>query len=66
LCPDIRPCQGKDDGYFPHPYDCSKFIQCQNKKEKVLECQKGLRWSTKVNSCVHNIPEIVCPLDPKP
>lgn len=65
LCPDIRPCKEKDDGYFPHPYDCSKFIQCQFKKETVLKCQNGLVWSINVNSCVHKTKSIVCPLDPK-
>lgn len=65
LCPDIKPCKDKDDGYFPHPYDCSKFIQCQFKKELVLACQKGLVWSVAVNSCVHKTGLIVCPLDPK-
>lgn len=64
-CPDIKPCQNKDDGYFPHPYDCSKFIQCQFKKELVLACQDGLVWSTSVNSCVHKTNSSTCVLDPK-
>ncbi|KAL4220646.1 Kringle domain [Mactra antiquata] len=64
-CPDIKPCQNKDDGYFPHPYDCSKFIQCQFKKELVLQCQEDLVWSTSVNSCVHKTKSSICPLDPK-
>ena len=61
VCPDIKPCKGKDHGYFPHPFDCSKFIQCQMKKEVVLTCQTGLVWDSGVNSCVHRLSNTVCP-----
>ena len=63
VCPDIQPCKEKDDGYFPHPFDCSRFIQCQFKKEVVLTCQNGLVWNSVVNSCVHKTPDYVCPVE---
>lgn len=61
ICPDIQPCKGKDHGYFPHPVNCSKFIQCQRKKEVVLTCQGKLVWDSGVNSCVVWTPSTICP-----
>ncbi|KAL3847631.1 hypothetical protein ACJMK2_018534 [Sinanodonta woodiana] len=52
ICPDIHPCKGHNDGYFPHPYNCSLFIQCQHNAEKIISCRPGLVWNTSVKSCV--------------
>ncbi|KAK3589633.1 hypothetical protein CHS0354_015124 [Potamilus streckersoni] len=52
ICPDIHPCKGHNDGYFPHPYNCSLFIQCQHNAEKIISCRPGLVWNTTVKSCV--------------
>ncbi|WAR27670.1 hypothetical protein MAR_013374 [Mya arenaria] len=60
VCPDIKPCAEKDSGYFPHPVNCRKFIQCQQKKETVMECHGDLVWSIAVNSCVHKTSGIKC------
>ena len=57
------PCAGKDDGYFPHPFDCSKYIRCQFKKEVVFTCKAGLVWNKDVNSCVYRTAGTTCPSD---
>lgn len=61
LCPDITPCVDRDSGYFPHPYNCSRFIQCHTKQQKIISCQNDLIWNSAVNSCVHRINSTVCP-----
>ena len=62
-CPDIKPCANIDEkSYFPHPTDCTKFIQCYNRKERILSCQPPLVWSTAANSCAYKSPAITCPL----
>ncbi|KAK3095750.1 hypothetical protein FSP39_018568 [Pinctada imbricata] len=52
ICPDILPCLQKNNGYFPHPFNCSLYIQCESGREKTQQCAPGLIWDARVNSCV--------------
>ncbi|XP_046573096.1 uncharacterized protein LOC124281123 isoform X2 [Haliotis rubra] len=60
-CPDIRPCEGRDQGFFPHPRKCNKFIMCNDGKEVIQTCMHSLVWNPHVNSCVHKTNSVSCP-----
>ncbi|XP_067669491.1 uncharacterized protein [Haliotis asinina] len=60
-CPDIRPCEDSDQGFFPHPRKCNKFIMCNDGKEVIQTCMHSLVWDPRVNSCVPKTNSISCP-----
>jgi len=60
ICPDILPCLQKNNGYFPHPFNCSLYIQCQSGREVIQECSRGLVWDPSVNSCVFQTANSAC------
>lgn len=60
ICPDILPCLQKNNGYFPHPFNCSLYIQCQSGREVIQECSRGLVWDPSVNSCVFQTANAAC------
>ncbi|XP_033759840.1 uncharacterized protein LOC117342009 [Pecten maximus] len=66
LCPDLVPCDGIVRGYFPHPYNCSKYIQCESGSEVIQSCNVGLVWDPVINSCVFRTPSSICPNAMKP
>ncbi|XP_021359189.1 uncharacterized protein LOC110454138 [Mizuhopecten yessoensis] len=66
MCPDLVPCDGIIRGYFPHPYVCSKYIQCESGSEVVQSCNVGLVWDPVINSCVFRTPSSICPNANKP
>ena len=39
LLPDVNSCIGRDNGPYPHPDDCSKYIQCWNGLGTEMTCQ---------------------------
>ncbi|XP_069104363.1 uncharacterized protein [Argopecten irradians] len=66
LCPDLVPCDGIVRGYFPHPFNCSKYIQCESGSEVIQSCNTGLVWDPVINSCVFRTPASICPTATKP
>ncbi|OXA51282.1 hypothetical protein Fcan01_14465, partial [Folsomia candida] len=36
--PDYFSCEGKEDGSYPHPTDCTRFILCGNGKARDDPC----------------------------
>ncbi|XP_073841568.1 uncharacterized protein [Musca autumnalis] len=41
----------KTNRTLPHPYDCSRFIYCLQRKAHIMSCPKGLQFSTKNLRC---------------
>ncbi|GBO36925.1 hypothetical protein AVEN_44713-1, partial [Araneus ventricosus] len=39
-------------GFFPHPYDCSKFFACKFDIPILTECPKGFLWDINDRACV--------------
>lgn len=66
MCPDLIPCDGIIRGYFPHPYNCSKYIQCEAGRELIRGCDVGLVWDPVINSCVFRTARSMCPTATKP
>ncbi|XP_052216040.1 uncharacterized protein LOC127834334 [Dreissena polymorpha] len=60
LCPDIKPCSTTKEGYFSHPFDCTKFIQCDRNKEIVRSCPPGFYWDEEINACLTQKPKRKC------
>ncbi|XP_050412128.2 probable chitinase 10 [Patella vulgata] len=60
-CPDLTPCKGMDLGYYPHPFDCSKFIICETEKEVIQSCLHGLVWDPTKKSCTLRTENSICP-----
>ena len=44
-------CASAGDGIYPHPTDCSKFIQCHDGIEYPGSCAPGLKFNSKINAC---------------
>ncbi|CAG0893500.1 unnamed protein product [Cyprideis torosa] len=38
-------------GVFPHPYDCTKFLNCAHGHPFVTDCPAGLRFDPRVSVC---------------
>ncbi|XP_055905735.1 peritrophin-1-like [Eupeodes corollae] len=48
----INPCQVyESEKYFPVPYDCSQFIECDNRRPAILTCPEGLVYNIKLRVC---------------
>ncbi|KAK7084019.1 hypothetical protein SK128_027573 [Halocaridina rubra] len=41
-------------GYFQHPTDCQKFIQCAPAGPTVLTCPETTIWDQEVTACNHD------------
>ena len=39
------------NGYFPHPYDCSKYFQCLNYVPCEFHCKPEYYYNFRTNSC---------------
>ncbi|XP_071951453.1 sushi, von Willebrand factor type A, EGF and pentraxin domain-containing protein 1-like isoform X2 [Antedon mediterranea] len=47
-------CEGKRFGYFPHPFDCAKFVLCHVQgHRRVRTCPKGTKWHAQKTVCDH-------------
>ncbi|KAH3863080.1 chitotriosidase-1-like isoform X2 [Dreissena polymorpha] len=44
-------CSGVNDGYYPHPTDCSRYIRCVWGVAHVHQCAAGLLWSQQRQYC---------------
>lgn len=44
-------CDGKPSGIYPHPDDCSKFMQCNWGITYVMNCPAGLRFNPQFSVC---------------
>lgn len=44
-------CASSVDGLYPHPSDCSKFIQCHGGQESQISCPSGLLFNPKIKAC---------------
>jgi len=44
-------CSYRDDGLYPDPKDCSKFIQCSNGQAYSKNCAVGLYFNEKLKVC---------------
>ncbi|OXA63162.1 Endochitinase [Folsomia candida] len=57
LCPDVLSCVGKEDGTYPHPFDCAKFIRCLREVLTEMTCPEPLLYDPNIGAC--NFPEVV-------
>ncbi|XP_020714977.1 uncharacterized protein LOC101463243 isoform X2 [Ceratitis capitata] len=44
-------CPPNSAGMHPHPYDCHKFLQCDNGVTHIKECGPGTAWSVEMEVC---------------
>ncbi|XP_016973149.1 uncharacterized protein LOC108040261 isoform X2 [Drosophila rhopaloa] len=44
-------CPPGSSGIHPHPFDCTKFLECANEETFVKNCGPGTAFSTVINSC---------------
>jgi hypothetical protein len=58
-------CEGTDDGYYRHPTDCHRFVQCFASQTFVLECAPGLVFNPREEAMTcdwpRNVPECEVP-----
>ncbi|XP_041349174.1 SCO-spondin-like [Gigantopelta aegis] len=40
------------NGFFAHPTDCRKYIQCSNNNRYVMSCPTTTKWNSDTTSCV--------------
>jgi len=54
-CPPLKPineiCRNGKISYYPHPYDCSKFVQCAHQISYVRRCPSNLLWHHQYKTC---------------
>ena len=44
-------CDGKEDGFYAHPSDCSKFYRCPSNSLSAISCPTGLVFDTVFGVC---------------
>lgn len=44
-------CDGEAIGLYPHPYDCTKFLNCDNGKTIIRDCGPGTVFSSITQIC---------------
>jgi chitinase len=44
-------CDGKSDGYYSNPGDCTSFIVCTDEVKTVMECAEGLYYDDINQTC---------------
>ncbi|KAK3738408.1 hypothetical protein RRG08_037045 [Elysia crispata] len=44
-------CDGKEDGFYVHPSDCSKFYRCPSNSLSAISCPTGLVFDTVFGVC---------------
>ncbi|XP_047740061.1 astacin-like metalloendopeptidase [Hyalella azteca] len=44
---------GSDDVLYEYPGDCTKFIQCSNGQEFVMQCPDDLHFSVQQQQCLY-------------
>ncbi|KAK9700439.1 Chitin binding Peritrophin-A domain [Popillia japonica] len=49
--PALLECPGDTQKFFPHPSNCSLFIECNFGRYSVLECMKDFHWNEAVGHC---------------
>jgi len=45
-------CPGNTQGYFLHPFDCTKYINCRNQQTLIESCERGKVFSISQRHCV--------------
>ncbi|XP_017071834.1 uncharacterized protein LOC108108319 isoform X3 [Drosophila eugracilis] len=44
-------CPTGSSGPYPHPFDCTKFLQCSNGQTFIQKCGPGTAFSTAIKNC---------------
>ncbi|XP_055528003.1 uncharacterized protein LOC129720552 [Wyeomyia smithii] len=44
-------CDVKSDGVFPHPEECTKFVQCSESITNIVDCQQGEIFNPSIADC---------------
>ncbi|XP_067647443.1 uncharacterized protein teq isoform X3 [Eurosta solidaginis] len=44
-------CPSGVSGVYPHPFDCKKFLNCNNGIENIQDCGAGTAWNAKIEVC---------------
>lgn len=44
-------CPSSNQQFFPHPYKCAQFIECNNGEYRVVDCIDGLHFNPSVQFC---------------
>lgn len=44
-------CQEKSTGFYGHPLNCSKYIQCVNGEISIMQCPAELQFNKKTGNC---------------
>lgn len=54
-CPPLLPinriCSNPAVTFYPHPYDCAKFVRCASGKPFIFRCPDELLWHQKYKTC---------------
>ncbi|KAL7733723.1 hypothetical protein ACLKA6_011458 [Drosophila palustris] len=45
-------CPGNAQGYFLHPFDCTKFLNCRDQQTSIESCEQGKVFSISQRYCV--------------
>lgn len=44
-------CPFSEDGFFPNPYDCTKFYRCVGGRRYDFDCGPGTHWNPQLTTC---------------
>ncbi|KAH8395222.1 hypothetical protein KR222_002788 [Zaprionus bogoriensis] len=52
LDPSMVTCSGSTQGFYLHPFDCTKYIICRDQQTFIESCEQGKVFSISQRSCV--------------
>lgn len=44
-------CPAGQNGVYPHPFDCTKYLNCDNGRTHIQDCAPGTAWSSAMEVC---------------